>query len=470
MISDSQKGLADYVRTGSEAAFREVVDGYLKLVYSTALRLVNNDLHLAQDVAQLVFSDLARMAGSISPNVRLGGWLHRHTCFIAANMMRGERRREARERQAVEMNAINRSTDPIFDELAPILDDAINRLGEEDRTAILLRFFEERDFRSIGQALGGSENAAQKRVSRALDQLRGLLTQRGVTVSAAALGATITSNAVALVPTGLAGGIAGTALADAAAYGPVTSLFRFMATKMQVGFVSAILIAGTAIIVQQHRINARLRAAAASQREQIPEPDSQLDAKPTLPTQIGARPAGSSNNLSELLRLRGEIGVLRRELQQRPTNKAVLGWAAAWNPLDLTQFPDSTAVIHASMATNVGTATPAALLQTWLWAQRTGDAEGLLKTAEWPAETSEEKKLEWISSMQKYASRPKDPNTHQFEDYRLSALLPMGDDYYVALFGEYSMQFGSYVGHQVFHKVNGEWKVTTYTPGNGTER
>jgi len=469
MISDSQKVLADYVRTGSEAAFREVVDGYLKLVYSTALRLVNNDLHLAQDVAQLVFSDLARMAGSISPNARLGGWLHRHTCFIAANMMRGERRREARERQAVEMNAINRSTDPIFNELAPVLDDAINRLGEEDRTAILLRFFEERDFRSIGQALGGSENAAQKRVSRALNELRGLLTQRGVTLSAAALGAAITSNAVGLVPTGLAGGIAGTALADAAAYGPVTSLFGFMATKMQVGVVSAILIAGTAIIVQQHRINARLRAAAASQREQIPEPDSQLDPKPAQPAQIGARAAGSSNDLSELLRLRGEIGVLRRELQQRPTNKAVLGWAAAWNALDLTQFPDSTAVIHASMATNVGTATPAGLLQTWLWAQRIGDAEELLKTCEWPAETSEEKKLEWISSMQKYASRAKDPENH-FEEYRLSALLPMGDDYYVALFGEYSMHIGSYVGHQVFHKVNGEWKVTTYTPEKGTER
>jgi len=59
--------------------------------------------------------------------------------------------------------------------VAPILDDAINQLGAEDRTAIILRFFEQRDFRSVGEALGSNEEAARKRVNRALDKLQLLL-------------------------------------------------------------------------------------------------------------------------------------------------------------------------------------------------------------------------------------------------------------------------------------------------------
>src|SRR6267154_3766969 len=104
-MTDSQNLLAEYARTGSDAAFRELVTRYVDLVYSTALRLVEGDTHRAEDVAQTVFVDLARMARTLSNEVMLGGWLHRHTCFVAANTMRGERRRQSRERQAAEMNA-----------------------------------------------------------------------------------------------------------------------------------------------------------------------------------------------------------------------------------------------------------------------------------------------------------------------------------------------------------------------------
>src|SRR6266536_3101555 len=104
-MTDSQNLLAEFVQTGSDAAFRELVTRYVDLVYSTALRLVEGDTHRAEDVAQTVFVDLARMARTLPNDVRLGGWLHRHTCFVAAKTMRGERRRQSRERQAVEMNA-----------------------------------------------------------------------------------------------------------------------------------------------------------------------------------------------------------------------------------------------------------------------------------------------------------------------------------------------------------------------------
>src|SRR5881296_1135408 len=104
-MTDSQKLLAEYLQTGSEAAFRELVTRHVNLVYSAALRLVEGDMHRAEDVAQTVFVDLARRARTLSPDVVLGGWLHRHTCFVAAKTMRGERRRRFRERRAVEMSA-----------------------------------------------------------------------------------------------------------------------------------------------------------------------------------------------------------------------------------------------------------------------------------------------------------------------------------------------------------------------------
>jgi len=105
-MTDSQKLLADYVTNGSEAAFRELAARYLDLVYSTAVRLAGGDTHLAEDVAQTVFVDLAHLAKNLSSEVKLGGWLHRHTCFVAAKTLRGERRRQFRERQAAEMNAL----------------------------------------------------------------------------------------------------------------------------------------------------------------------------------------------------------------------------------------------------------------------------------------------------------------------------------------------------------------------------
>src|SRR5882672_329127 len=103
-MTDTQKLLADYAVHGSEAAFRELTARYLDLVFSTAVRLVGGDTHLAQDVAQTVFVDLARLAKNLSREVRLGGWLHRHTCFVAAKTLRGERRRQSRERHALDMN------------------------------------------------------------------------------------------------------------------------------------------------------------------------------------------------------------------------------------------------------------------------------------------------------------------------------------------------------------------------------
>jgi DNA-directed RNA polymerase specialized sigma24 family protein len=94
-MTESQKLLAQYVQTGSDTAFRELVTRYIDLVYSAALRLVEGDMHRAEDVAQIVFTNLARLAPTLPNDVMLGGWLHRDTCFAASNMMRRERRRHS---------------------------------------------------------------------------------------------------------------------------------------------------------------------------------------------------------------------------------------------------------------------------------------------------------------------------------------------------------------------------------------
>src|SRR3970040_1530009 len=101
-MTDGQQLLAQYAESGSETAFRELVTRYVDLVYSAAVRLVNGDTHLAEDVTQTVFTNLARKARTLSREVMLGVWLHRSACFAARNALRGERRRQARERRAVE--------------------------------------------------------------------------------------------------------------------------------------------------------------------------------------------------------------------------------------------------------------------------------------------------------------------------------------------------------------------------------
>ncbi len=271
-MTESQQLLADYVRNGSEEAFRELVTCYLALVFSTAIRLVGGDTHRAEDIAQTVFVDLARKARTLPADVMLGGWLHRHTCFIASKTMRSERRRQSRERYAVEMNSFQDHSESDRMRVAPLLDEAINQLGAEDRTAILLRFFEQRDLRSVGNALGSTEDAARMRVNRALEKLHSLLTHRGVTLSVAALGTVLAAEAVTAAPAGLAAAISSVALAGAAAgTGTTLAFLKVMTmTKLQVGIIGAVIVASvlTPLVIQQ-QAQVRLREENQALRQQI---------------------------------------------------------------------------------------------------------------------------------------------------------------------------------------------------------
>ena len=127
-MTDRQNLLAASVGTGSEAAIRELLSRYVALVYSVAVRLVGGDTHLAQDVTQAVFMDLARKAQILPKEVLLGGRLHHHTVFVASTTLRGGRRRQHRERQAVEMNVQQDHMEANLSQIAPVLDEAIDQL------------------------------------------------------------------------------------------------------------------------------------------------------------------------------------------------------------------------------------------------------------------------------------------------------------------------------------------------------
>ena len=120
-MTDNQTLVVEYVRTGSEPAFRGLVARYADLVYSSALRLVGGDAQLAEDVSQTVFLNLARKAHRLPQEVMLGGWLHRDTCYATRTLMRSERRRQQRERQAMEMSALEDHSQANLATLAPLL-------------------------------------------------------------------------------------------------------------------------------------------------------------------------------------------------------------------------------------------------------------------------------------------------------------------------------------------------------------
>jgi RNA polymerase sigma factor (sigma-70 family) len=207
--------LRDYAEQDSECAFSELVRRNVDLVYSTALRLVR-DASLAQDVSQRVFVALAQDAGQVSSRAVVSGWLYRTTRNIAANAIRSDVRRRAREQEAAIMNQLlGGETAAVWESIAPHLDATLNELSASERDVVLLRYFQRKSAHEMSQALGISVEAAQKRVNRAVERLRELFARRGITVGAGALALLLMTNAVQSAPAGLAASISTSALGGA---------------------------------------------------------------------------------------------------------------------------------------------------------------------------------------------------------------------------------------------------------------
>jgi RNA polymerase sigma factor (sigma-70 family) len=320
-----------YATDRSEAAFTELIRRQVDLVYSAALRLMNGDVHRAQDVTQQVFSELARQARRLTRHPALAGWLYTTTRLMALRATRTEQRRTAREQEANAMNELLREPGPEQDwkHLGPVLEDAMHELGEKDRLAVLLRFFQNKSLKEVGLALGLSENAARMRVERALDKLRAQLAQKGVTSTAAALALLLAGNAVSATPAGFVATLSSASFASAAAgTGTALTLLKFMATtKLKTGVISAIVVASVVTpLMVQHQAQARLRhqdEALLDRVDRLTRLQEENERLSILFAQANKSPARSNEPFSELLRLRGEVGRLRmdlRELEQAKTN------------------------------------------------------------------------------------------------------------------------------------------------------
>jgi len=216
-----------FVREGSETAFRALVHLHSSLVYGTALRFLNGDRAAAQDVMQEVFTLLARKAPSLH-GVQLSGWLYRQSCRRAADHVRAESRRRVREKVAVDAMNTFTSTDTDSSPLSGEIDEAMISLPSPDRDALVLRFFEDRDFRAVGRSLGITEEAARKRVTRAMEKLVAMLKRRGIPIGASTLGSTMTGLGRNTVPEALVSKVSATAIQSlpATAGSPVLNLLK----------------------------------------------------------------------------------------------------------------------------------------------------------------------------------------------------------------------------------------------------
>jgi RNA polymerase sigma factor (sigma-70 family) len=241
--------LQRYVRDRSETAFAELVRRHLSLVYSAALRQVNGDTQLAEDVTQSVFTDLARKAAKLVSHPSLTAWLYTSTRFVAANTRRTERRRSTREQEALAMNTMLSLPEPQPEwlQLRPLLDEAMHQLDEPDREAVLLRHFENCSFAEIGKKIGLTENAARMRVDRALERLHVILAKQGTVFTLAILAGLLSANAVGAAPARLAIKVISRALATTAGSGVATAFWSkiFAAAKANLAVVAttAVLIA-----------------------------------------------------------------------------------------------------------------------------------------------------------------------------------------------------------------------------------
>ncbi len=292
MIPDHEL-LRQYAGQNDEAAFTELVRRHVDIVYSAALRQVSGDSHLAQDVTQNVFTALARQAHSLVGHSSLTGWLYTTTKFTAVNLIRNENRRAAREQEASIMQDTDPTPEPNWDLLRPVLDEAVCELDATDRDAVLLRFFQNKSHREVGDFLGLNEDTARKRVERALEKLRVYFAQRGVTVSAALLATAISANSVQAAPLGLATTVAGATLSGAgggAATGSIAKTFLMTSkAKIVMAGTALILVTATVSTVYQQQQIAQLKAEmAAAHKTNATPPSVNPRAAATLADRIAA--------------------------------------------------------------------------------------------------------------------------------------------------------------------------------------
>ncbi len=306
--------LASYRNAGSETALAELLRQHTNLVYSVAKRRLSN-ASLAEEVTQTVFARLARTPPKLKTDGELVAWLHRTTINVAIDVWRSESRRRAREQQAVGMQSTPAEDTRAWEEMAPHLDEALNRLTKDHRQALLLRFFEQKTLRDIGYILGVSEDAAKMRVSRAVDRLRGQFARQGIACASALLAALLVQCAVEAAPDRLLDRLMAIKPAipvTAGTAGILNALVGVMKSKVILG-TTALFIVATTILVLAHRSGDRgpVVESAATQTDPPPSPESSgTDRFVSTPTAVSNNPSPDAGMAARL-----KFRVIDRESQ-----------------------------------------------------------------------------------------------------------------------------------------------------------
>jgi RNA polymerase sigma factor (sigma-70 family) len=322
--------LARYTRQHAEGAFTELVRRHLDLVFSAALRQVRSP-QLAEEVAQSAFTDLARQAHRLAPDTILTAWLYQVTRRTAIDVVRREARRQVREQVACELNAMNT---PAADwtHIEPLLDEAMHALDETDRAAVLLRYFENKSLREVGQTLGTNEDAARKRVSRAVERLRQFFAKRGMTIGASGLVVAISANAVQAAPAGLAVTISAAAILGGTAFVTTATATKTIAmTALQKTIITATIVAalGTGIYEARQASIMRSQVQALQQQqapltEQLSQVKTDNERLSNQVAQAKDSQALSQAQLNDLLKLRAKSTLAQKDSRELAKLKSTL--------------------------------------------------------------------------------------------------------------------------------------------------
>ena len=315
METDDRNLLRQYAERRSQDAFAALVSRHVNLVYSVALRTVRSP-QLAEEVAQSAFTDLARQAHRLAPDTILTAWLYQVARRTAIDVVRHESRRQLREQVAHELTVMN-ATAVDWKHVEPLLDEAMHALDDTDRVAVLLRYFENKSLREVGQTLGRTEDAAQKRVSRAVECLREFFAKRGVAVGAGGLAVVISANAVQAAPAGLAATISSVAVlaGTTVAAATTTTITKAIAmTTLQKTIVTAVIAvtAGAGMYEAQQASTLQRKADTLQQQQaslfsQLQQLQRERDDASNRLALLTDENAALKNDSADLLKLRGEL-------------------------------------------------------------------------------------------------------------------------------------------------------------------
>ena len=458
--------LRDYVRDRCQDAFAELVRRHIDLVYATAHRRTGN-AELARDVTQTVFTALARKAQSLSPHIILAGWLHRASHFAAGKLIRNEVRRHTREQEAATIMESNASDEVPWKQIAPLLDEAVNALDDVDRHAVLLRFFEKKNLQAVGAELGISDDAAQKRVSRAVDKLREFFRRRGANITVAGLAALLSNASSQAVPVGLNALITTSALGATAASVPwLANVLVSTQGKIAAGIIAAAVV-GTPLLLQQKTI------------DQLTQRNEYLEQRPSKLLAERQRVdydelEGLRKEHLELLKLREETSVLRNQasllqaaiverdaFSNEVTNRAEEN---AGLTARLRKSLEASWVFERDQWQDQGQNDPMSAFQTMLWAWANENAAALNETVSFPREAiTQEERERFIKSITPREQLPATRATRvkvfwmeSDKEKTQASLVALTESQFV----DRPIETREYLVRWELVNVNGLWKVT----------